>query len=590
MNRVKQVPKRRRSRAASVLQIFISAAPKRAALVVVLLLIAGFAESIGYATLLPVLSVAMGDTAGQQSELQTAISHALSWFGIPLDNLAILIALVVACVWVKAAIMQLGNVFVGNEMAQVATGLRLRLIDTLLNVKWSYFTRQPVGRFANAISNEAARAAEAYYAAAMFVTTIIQSIIYLILTLVFSWQVGLLSLLIGGSITWMLRPLVRMSRKAGRAQTQLTQNLVARLTDTLTGIKPLKAMAKHVRISALFAVDAKAVNETLRRQVVSKQAVRNLQEPILWTLSAVILLIAYRYTDVSFSTLLVMGALLFRTVITTNKAQQNYQMAAIAESAYWALQDTIHEATGERETNAGAKTPSLKRACVFDRVSFGYGDKVILRDVSFEVAAGAITAVTGASGAGKTTIADLILGLMSPAAGTIRLDDVPLAEIDIIQWREMVGYVPQDVILFHDTVMANVTLGDAAYSPADVEAALKSVDALDFVAQLPQGLLTVVGERGSLLSGGQRQRIALARALIHRPSLVILDEATSALDPGTEAAICQSLKTLSAGSGLTILAISHQPAWVEAADRVYRLDRQQVNSQLDETPPRAAAS
>ncbi len=365
---------------------------------------------------------------------------------------------------------------------------------------------------------------------------------------------------------------------------------MARLTDTLTGIKPLKAMAKHVRISALFAVDAKAVNETLRRQVVSKQAVRNLQEPILWTLSAIILLIAYRFTDVSFSTLLVMGALLFRTVITTNKAQQNYQMAAIAESAYWTLQDTIREATAERETNAGAKVPTLKRACVFDRVSFSYGDKVILRDVSFEVAAGSITAVTGASGAGKTTIADLILGLMSPAAGAIRLDDVPLTEVDIIQWREMVGYVPQDVILFHDTVMANVTLGDAAYSAADVEAALKSVDALDFVAQLPQGLQTVVGERGSLLSGGQRQRIALARALIHQPSLVILDEATSALDPGTEAAICQSLKSLSASSGLTILAISHQPAWVEAADRVYRLDRQQVSSALDETTPRAAAS
>jgi ATP-binding cassette subfamily C protein len=589
MNSLRQVPKRRRSRAASVLQIFISAAPKRAALVVVLLLLAGFAESIGYATLLPVLSVAMGDTAGQQSDLQMAVSHGLAWFGIPLDNLAILIVLVVACVWIKAAIMQLGNVFVGNEMAQVATGLRLRLIDTLLSVKWSYFTRQPVGRFANSISNEAARAAEAYYAAAMFVTTVIQSIIYLTLTLVFSWQVGLLSLLIGGTITWMLRPLVRMSRKAGRQQTQLTQGLVARLTDTLAGIKPLKAMAKHVRISALFAADARAVNETLRRQVVSKQAVRNLQEPILWTLSAVILLLAYRYTDVSFSTLLVMGALLFRTVITTNKAQQNYQMAAIAESAYWTLQDTIQEAAGERETNAGSKAPALKRACVFDRVSFSYGDKVILRDVSFEVAAGAITAITGASGAGKTTIADLILGLMSPAAGTIRLDDVPLAEIDIVQWREMVGYVPQDVILFHDTVMANVTLGDASYSAADVEAALKSVDAMGFVAQLPQGLQTVVGERGSLLSGGQRQRIALARALIHRPSLVILDEATSALDPETEAAICQSLKTLSAGTGLTILAISHQPAWVEAADRVYRLERQQVSTVSEETPARAAS-
>jgi ATP-binding cassette, subfamily C, bacterial len=590
MTRQTQVPKRRRSRAASVLQIFISASPRRAAIVTVLLLLAGFAESIGYATLLPVLSVFMGDAAGQPSQLQAIVSGALSWVGIPLDSLIILLAVVVACAWLKAAVMQLGNVYVGNEMAQVATGLRLRLIDTLLNVKWSYFTRQPVGRFANSISNEAARAAEAYYAAAMFVTTAVQTIIYLILTLVFSWQVGLLSLLIGFAITWMLRPLVRISRKAGRQQTQLTQSLVARLTDTLTGIKPLKAMAKHVRISALFAADARAVNETLRRQVVAKQGVRNLQEPILWSFGAAILLIAHHFTDIPFSVLLVMGALLFRVVITSNKVQQNYQMAVIAESAYWTMQETIREAHGEQEVNVGVKIPTLKKACVFDRVSFAYGDKTVLRDVSFEFSAGVITAITGASGAGKTTIADLILGLMSPTSGTIRLDDVPLAEVDLIRWREMVGYVPQDVILFHDTVLANVTLGDPNLTAADAEAVLRSVDAWDFVAQLPQGLQTVAGERGSLLSGGQRQRIALARALIHRPALVILDEATSALDPETESAICQSLKSLSGKTGLTILAISHQPAWVEAAHRVFRLERQQVSPAIDEPRARAAAS
>jgi ATP-binding cassette subfamily C protein len=315
------------------------------------------------------------------------------------------------------------------------------------------------------------------------------------------------------------------------------------------------------------------MNETLRWQVVAKHGVRNLQEPILWSFGAVVLLIAYRYTDIPFSVLLVMGALLFRTVTTSNKVLQNYQIAAIAESAYWTMQDTILEASGEWETNEGAKAPILDRACVFDRVSFSYGDKTVLRDVSFEIAAGSIAAVTGASGAGKTTIADLTLGLI----GAVRLDGVSLAEVDLIQWREMVGYVPQDVILFHDTVLANVTLGDPNLAAVDVEQALRVVDAWDFVAQLPKGLLTVVGERGSLLSGGQRQRIALARALIHRPALLILDEATSALDPETEAAICQNLKTLSQKHGLTILAISHQPAWVEAADRVIRMDREQTD-------------
>src|SRR5262245_5487732 len=258
MTRQRQVPKRRRSRAASVLQIFISASPRRAVLVTMLLLLAGFAESIGYATLLPILTVFMGDDASQ-SQLHVVVTSTLNWAGIPLDNLAILVGLVVVCAWIKAAVMQLGNVYVGNEMAQVATGLRLRLIDTLLNVKWSYFTRQPVGRFANHTGNSAVRAAEAYYAAAMFVTSAIQTLIYLVLALVFSWQVGLVSLFIGASITWILRPLVRSSRKAGRRETQLPEALVARLSDTLTGIKPLKAMAKHIRINALFAADAKAV-------------------------------------------------------------------------------------------------------------------------------------------------------------------------------------------------------------------------------------------------------------------------------------------------------------------------------------------
>jgi ATP-binding cassette subfamily C protein len=133
-------------------------------------------------------------------------------------------------------------------------------------------------------------------------------------------------------------------------------------------------------------------------------------------------------------------------------------------------------------------------------------------------------------------------------------------------------------------------LGDPDFTAEDAEAALRAVDAWDFVAQTSDGLRTVVGERGSLLSGGQRQRIALARALIHRPKLLILDEATSALDPETEAAICRNLKSLARDKGITILAISHQSAWVEAADRVFRLGGQQV-SELPERPTtRAAAS
>src|SRR5690606_8181824 len=133
--------------------------------------------------------------------------------------------------------------------------------------------------------------------------------------------------------------------------------------------------------------------------------------------------------------------------------------------------------------------------------------------------AGQLTVITGASGAGKTTLTDLLLGLYLPDRGEVLIDGVPLAEIDLQCWRSMVGYVPQELILFHDTVLANITLGDPTISEERAEAALRAAGAWGFVSSLPRGLHTIVGERGTRLSGGQRQRVALARALVHDPKL-----------------------------------------------------------------------
>jgi ATP-binding cassette subfamily C protein len=376
-----------------------------------------------------------------------------------------------------------------------------------------------------------------------------------------------------------------MSRKAGRRQTEHTHDLVTRLTDALIGIKPLKAMARHVRFGALFAADARSVNKALRRQVWGKQAVRSGQDEMLFASGCGFLFVAFTFWKLPLQDVIVMAVLLFRTVLMFNRAQQWYQIAVLSESAFWGLRETIAEAEREREAITGGGVPTFTKGGRFDDVTFGYGDNLVLHNVSLTIKAGEITTLTGKSGAGKTTIADLLLGLHRPNGGEVYIDDMPVSEADLIRWREMVGYVPQEVILFHDSVLANVTLGDPELGRGDAQAALVAAGAWDFVAQMPQGLDSIVGERGSLLSGGQRQRIAVARALIHRPALLILDEATSALDPNTEAAICRNLKDLVAETGLTIVAITHQSAWVEAAHRVYHVERGQVT----EAPPIAAS-
>jgi ATP-binding cassette subfamily C protein len=203
-------------------------------------------------------------------------------------------------------------------------------------------------------------------------------------------------------------------------------------------------------------------------------------------------------------------------------------------------------------------------------VRFHYRDEPLFGNLSLEIPVGRITALTGPSGAGKTTIADLVVGLVEPEAGEVLVDGRPLGEVDLSSWRRHIGYVPQEMFLLHDSVAMNVGLGDPDISRDDIVRALKDAHAWEFVSQMPEGIDSVVGERGSALSGGQRQRIAIARAMLHDPWLLILDEATTALDPKSEAIIWQALRELRGRT--TILAISHQTVLLDVADRVYRIE------------------
>jgi len=210
-------------------------------------------------------------------------------------------------------------------------------------------------------------------------------------------------------------------------------------------------------------------------------------------------------------------------------------------------------------------------------VTFAHGTTEIVSDVSFEIPGGAITVLSGPSGSGKTTIIDLLIGLHKPDRGQILIGGTPLSGIDIPAWRRMIGYVPQELNLFHSSIRDNIALGDAGIDDDDILRALVQAGASGFIDSLPAGLDTDVGEMGGKLSGGQRQRISLARALVHHPAVLILDEVTSALDPATEAEIVDNIAGLR--GSYTIIAITHRPAWTKIADRLYTVSGGKVTPQ-----------
>jgi len=559
-----------------LLTTFARAYPWQSVVMLLALLIAGLIEGVSLTALLPLLNQVLGPGApgttasgvGADSGAGGFLLGAIEAAGLTPSVVVLLIIILLGAI-LKAGLSLLVGQKVGYIVAHVATDLRLSMLRAMLASRWDYFLHQPVGRLTNSMSIEVVRAANAYLYGATLISLIIESVVYLIIATLVMWQAALAALLAGLLIYQLLGSLVKASRRAGKRQTKFTRSLISRLADTLLSVKPLKSMGRERLVNNVLIAETENINRALRREVLSAEVLAAGQD-VLYSLVLVAgIYITLVILELPLATVMVLGFLIFKILKKTGRVQRNYQKMAVSESAYWAIQDSIEEAELAIEHLAGKLIPTLEKGIELRNVSFSYDDKRVLDELSLTIPAGSFTAIIGPSGSGKTTTLDLIIGLLQPDSGSVLVDEVPLQDFDMHRWRRTIGYVPQETMLLHDSVFNNVSLGDSGISEADVVSALQAAEAWEFTEKLPEGVHSNVGERGGRLSGGQRQRIMIARALVHRPSLLILDEATTALDPQSEAAICETMQKLRGRQ--TILAISHQPAMLQAADRAYRL-------------------
>lgn len=540
--------------------------PLRLAFLFVLLTVAGFAEGIGILGLLPLMEGATAVNVG---------IPGLNWLMDAFRSLgsqAAMVAAVVGLIWIKAALRFASLILGGVILAEIGTDVRMQIIDGLLRARMTYLSSQHGGRFANTLGVEASKAAGTASILLRLASSALQAIILLGFAVLTDLTATLIGLGVAVALLFTFSGLSRMAGAAGTLQANSYRELSEQLVNALSGLKPLRAMGRQSPLRDNMEVAVNDIATGYRRDVMARSMLSSLQEPFMFTVIA-LGLIGANYAGVRIEQFIVVAVLMYRLGTAVAQLQGSHQDLVANTAYFWSFQAAGRELAQAPENKGGDVRLAFADRIVFEDVRYAYGDREVLAGVSLVIPYGSYVALRGASGAGKSTLIDLLCGFDAPTAGRILVDGQDLRLMDVPNWRGQIGYVPQELTLLHDTVYNNVAIGTRV-DEAAVRDALQRAGALDFVQNLPAGLHSPVGERGTLLSGGQRQRLALARAIVHKPRLLILDEATTALDPATEAEICRTLRSL-AGE-MTIIAISHQRAVVDEADMTYELDRGRI--------------
>ena len=544
--------------------------PRQTIVCLILLTLAGFTEGIGILSLLPLFVLVTGKENSESSPLEQFVHDLLESVGLT-ANVPILLCIIVAGILLKAVLGILGAKHIGFTTIQVMADLRFALVRAFLNARWSYFTRQPAGALTNALSFEAVRGSSAYRVGAKLIAETLQVLIYSVLAFFVYWQVAAVAYFLGFILFFVLRRLLQMSRSAGEQNVRSNRDLSNHFVDGINSIKPIKTMAIENRLLPLLEHETTGVRRAQNREVLSAVLIGGINEPLLVIFLAIGVYVSLMILAIPFAEVLFLAILFQRIVTRISTLYSMYGGLIAIQPVYWSINALIEDAHNERERIGGLTIPPSFDEVRFDDVTFNYGSEVILKNAQFVIPRRKMTAIIGPSGSGKTTLLDLFSGLYEPLSGEIKIGKTPLRDLDLHKWREKLGYVPQETIMFHDTISNNITLRDPDISDELVNQSLLDAGLGTFVANLPDGIDTIVGEHGSRLSGGQRQRLAIARALVREPDFLILDEATAALDQDSEREIVDTLRLLK--GKITIILVTHKQHLLSLADDIYNLDK-----------------
>lgn len=542
-----------------------------------LLLLGAVLEGVGLLLLLPLLGMVLGTGAGHPwLDAATARLASFAPDGSLFWQLAILLALFGLLLAVRAVVILAREVLLARLQADFVESHRYSVIRLLAGARWELVSRLRHGRITHVLGQDIQATGDAAQLALRTAVAAAMLAGQFVLVFVLSPTLALVILALAVPAILALRPALGRSRRLGAGLTEAHLALVTGTTQFLGGLK----LAISQDLERAFVRNFKATLGRAADQRVAFARQRTKAQLALTTAAALlgglVILIGVGMVGVGPAALIAFLIVLARMIGPATQIQAGAQHLFHSLPAYGkirALQAELGAAQrGDALSGAGA-LPEVEGIVEFVGASYRHkpdeGDGSGVADLSVRIGRGDFVGITGPSGAGKTTFADLLTGLNPPQRGEVRLDGRPLEGALLNAWRNRISYVSQDPFLFHDTVRANLLWARPDAAEEELWAALEEAGAAQLVRSMEAGLDTVVGERGGLVSGGERQRIALARALLRRPCLLLLDEATNAIDAeGEQAAI---RRIAARPDRPTIVMIAHRRESLDLCERLIEL-------------------
>ncbi|WP_341525852.1 heterocyst formation ABC transporter subunit HepA [Nostoc sp. UHCC 0302] len=490
--------------------------------------------------------------------------------------------LILFSTWLRVGFNYFAQVYTELCQLNLSDRLRKQIFEQLQSLSLSYFAKTRSGELINTITTEIERIKQGFSGGAFLLTKGLTTLVYLISMLVLSWQLTIISVLLFTLLGVGLSTLNARVREASFGMSVANGNFTSTAIEFINGIRTVHASGTQEFERERYYKASDRVVTSSTKVILIWTMVRPIAEGIATTVLVGMIILAFTNFVINgtlqVASLLTFFFVLFRLVPFVQDINGTRAFLSTLQGSVDNIKNLLRTDDKIYFHNGTVQFQNLKRSIDLVSVDFGYdANQRVLHNVTLTIERGKMTALVGASGAGKTTLADLIPRFYDATEGNIYIDEIDLRRFEINSLRSRIAVVSQDTFIFNTSVWNNIAYGTPGATTDEIKEAAERANALEFILEMPEGFDTQLGDRGVRLSGGQRQRIAIARALLRDPEILILDEATSALDSVTERLIQDSLEKLSVGR--TVIAIAHRLSTIAKADKVVVLEQGRIVEQ-----------